>query len=117
MEEASQEFPHLREHATFLDGCASHVVSCCSRFSLQGAVHGLFLARFTHSCAALSSLPSCSKLGMQRFGGLAFKAFQEANKDKASVSDRILTTQLLLLLLLLLLLHDTRPANCVLQHC
>lgn len=21
MEEASQEFPHLREHATFLDGC------------------------------------------------------------------------------------------------
>ncbi|KAI7836386.1 hypothetical protein COHA_009749 [Chlorella ohadii] len=45
MEEASQEFPHLREHATFLDG----------------------------------------KLGMQRFGGLAFKAFQEANKDKASM--------------------------------
>jgi NADH:ubiquinone reductase (non-electrogenic) len=45
MAEASQEFPHLREHATFLDG----------------------------------------KLGMQRFGGLAFKAFQEANKDKAAI--------------------------------
>ncbi len=28
----------------------------------------------------------CSKLGSQRFGGLAFNAFFEANKDKASVS-------------------------------
>ncbi|KAL4428590.1 hypothetical protein ABPG77_008902 [Micractinium sp. CCAP 211/92] len=45
MREASEEFPHLREHATFLDG----------------------------------------KLGSQRFGGLAFNAFFEANKDKASM--------------------------------
>lgn len=28
----------------------------------------------------------CSKLGSQRFGGLVFNAFFDANKDKASVS-------------------------------
>jgi hypothetical protein len=45
MREASSEFPHLREHATFLDG----------------------------------------KLGSQRFGGLVFNAFLDANKAMGEV--------------------------------
>ncbi|KAI3439031.1 hypothetical protein D9Q98_001441 [Chlorella vulgaris] len=45
MREASSEFPHLREHATFLDG----------------------------------------KLGSQRFGGLVFNAFLDANKAMGEI--------------------------------
>jgi hypothetical protein len=46
MSEAAEQFPHLREHATFLDG----------------------------------------SLGSQRFGGLAFNAFLQANKGMSAVS-------------------------------
>ncbi|EFN51687.1 hypothetical protein CHLNCDRAFT_59165 [Chlorella variabilis] len=45
MREASQEFPHLREHATFLDG----------------------------------------KVGSQRFGGLVFNAFLQANQTMSTM--------------------------------